>query len=95
MAVSGTLGPATEHHFRQRLRDRAEAGTSHFFLDLRELRCAGPTTRNDLTALFPAGPRVRFHLVGAPAELRASVRTDPRFELHPLEAAWNRWSTPE
>ncbi|KUL43775.1 hypothetical protein [Streptomyces regalis] len=96
MAVSGTLGPATEHHVRQRLSDRAKAGTYLFFLDVRDLHCAEQAARDGLMALFPVGSRVRFHLVGAPAELRASIGADPRFVLHTdLEAAWNRWSKAE
>ncbi|MCT9081337.1 hypothetical protein [Streptomyces fulvoviolaceus] len=92
MAVSGTLGAATAHHVRRGLHDCVEAGTSSFFLDLRELRCTDGANGYGPRALFAVGSAVRFHLVGAPAEIRDCIDADPRFTLHSsLESAWEQW----
>ncbi|CAM5332405.1 hypothetical protein SAMN05428938_8126 [Streptomyces sp. KS_5] len=93
IAISGTLGPATIPRVRQGLHERIKAGTSIFFLDLREVRCACETDRGGLRTLFAVGPGARFHVIGAPAEIRHSVRTDPRLTLHSrLDSAWQRWA---
>ncbi|WP_369274994.1 hypothetical protein AB5J55_38095 [Streptomyces sp. R11] len=92
MAISGTLGPATIHPVRRGLKDRVEAGVSILFLDLRELLLTDAADRYGLRTLFAVGPPVHFHLVGAPAEIRDCVGTDPRFTLHSrLDSAWERW----
>jgi hypothetical protein len=93
IAVSGILDPGTQHHLQQRLHHRVAAGTSEFYVDLRESRCADGVTGEDIRALFASCPGADFHLVGAPDGVRDVMGTDPRFTVQPdLESVWIRWS---
>jgi hypothetical protein len=92
IAISGTLGASTRHQLHQGLRASAELGSSELYLDLRELRCADGTIAADARDVFALGPGVRFHLVGAPAELRGWLAEAPRFIWHTdVSSAWGRW----
>ncbi|MEU6379230.1 hypothetical protein [Streptomyces sp. NPDC046909] len=92
IAVSGTLGPATEPRLRQDLHARDDAEHSEFFLDLTELRCKDGLADDALRGLFAFDCEVRFHLIGAPGPIRRCVADDPRFMLHStVESAWGAW----
>jgi hypothetical protein len=96
IAVSGIIGSATQHQARQRLHHHAAAGTSAFYLDLRESGCTEGMTRDDIMAVFDACPDADLHLIGAPDDILDVFRNDPRFTAYPsLQSAWNIWSQGE
>lgn len=92
MAVSGTLGPTTEPRLRQELRARDDGQRSEFYVDLRELRCGRDMPAEAIRGLFAFSFDARFHLIGAPEEIRMCAAGDPRFTLHAtVESAWGMW----
>lgn len=93
IAVSGTLGPATEPRLRQDLRARDDGERTDFFLDLTELRCTDYLPDDILRGLFAFGRDVHFHLIGAPDDIRRCVEDDPHVTPHPsVESAWDMWA---
>ena len=92
IAVSGTLGPATAPRLRQEWRARDDGQRSAFYVDLRELRCGADMPTEAMRRLFAFGFDARFHLIGAPEEIRMGAAGDPRFTLHAtVESAWEMW----
>jgi hypothetical protein len=92
IAVSGTLGPTTESRLRQALRARADGPRSDFYVDLRELRCGADMPAEVIRWLFTFSLDARFHLIGAPEQIRMCTAGDPRFTLQTtVESAWNMW----
>jgi hypothetical protein len=92
IAVSGTLGPTTEPRLRQELRTRDDGLHSEFYVDLRELRCGADMPAEAIRRLFAFSFDARFHLIGAPEEIRMCTAGDPHFTLHAtVESAWDRW----
>ncbi|MDN3029237.1 hypothetical protein [Streptomyces sp. S.PB5] len=93
IAVGGTLGLATEPRLRQELRACDDGQRTEFFLDLTELRYKDELSDDTLRGLFALDHDVRFHLIGAPAEIRRRVAGDPRFTSHHgVESAWAVWT---
>ncbi|MGW0824624.1 hypothetical protein [Streptomyces sp. NPDC002845] len=92
IAVSGVLEATTRPHLRRELHARADRGCTEFFLDLQELHGTDGIPADELRAVFPGGPAVRFHLIGGPGSLCEGLTGDSAFTLHSrAQSAWNAW----